>query len=113
MNQLNQLLTRSLAVFLLAFGFMACDSAEDLEGLDLLDEDGQEVVGTIEALTDTSVTVDGLEYAVNDDTEFEGIDGLASLAVGDVIEIEYEEDNGSRTALYIELDDGSGDDDDD
>ena len=43
----------------------------------------------------------GIEYMVTDNTEFDGINGLQDLAVGDKVEVEYEEKSGGREALEI------------
>ena len=50
-----------------------------------------------------ALTVDGIDYAVTDKTEFEGFDSLADLAVGDEVEIEYKENGGNREAVEVEL----------
>ena len=99
------LLIRSLAVLVLAFGFIACDTLEDVNPFN----NEKEVQGIVEAIGDASLTVDGIEYTVTADTEFDGIDGLADLAVGNEVEVEYEESGGARTAVEVELADGDGD----
>ncbi len=98
MKRANAVL-KGLIMLLLVFGFVGCDT---LEGLNPFDSE-KEVSGIIEAIGDNSLTVDGIEYRVTDKTEFEGIDGLADLAVGDEVEIEYKENGGSREAVEIEL----------
>lgn len=113
----KHLILRGFALLLLAVGIIACDTVEDLDGLGLGDEDGQEVVGAIEALGDASITVEAIEYLITASTELEGIDDLASLAVGTVVVIGFEEQENGRTALFIALEDGDddgsdGDDDD-
>ena len=105
MNRVSTVL-KGLVMLLLVFGFVGCDTLDDLNPF----EDEKEVTGVVEAIGDNSLTVDGIEYTVTSDTEFEGISGLGDLSVGDEVEIEYEENGGSRTAVEIEL---AGADDDD
>ena len=82
---------------------------EDNEDLDDEDTDGkQELKGTIESLTDTSVVINGQTIVFGDNIEIEGI-----LEVGASVEIEYVEDNGSLVALEIEVEDEDNDDLDD
>jgi hypothetical protein len=82
---------------------------EDNEDLDDEDTDGkQELKGTIESLTDTSVVINGQTIVFGDNIEIEGI-----LEVGASVEIEYVEDNGSLVALGIEVEDEDNDDLDD
>jgi hypothetical protein len=97
---------KGLVLLLLVFGFVGCDTLEDLNPFN----NEKEVSGIVEAIGSNSLTVDGIEYRVTSDTEFEGISGLSDLSVGDEVEIEYEEDGGTRTAVEIEL---AGADDDD
>ena len=93
---------RVLALFLLFSGLAGCDLLEDTLGNE------KEVQGTVEAISDSALTVDGIAYRVTSSTEYEGISGLGNLSVGDEVEIEYEEHGGSRRALEIErLSDGS------
>jgi hypothetical protein len=47
---------------------------------------------------------------VTGDTEYEGLTGLADLSVGDEVEIEYEDRDGGREAVEVEL---AGAEDDD
>ncbi|MEM6647432.1 MAG: DUF5666 domain-containing protein [Bacteroidota bacterium] len=108
----KHIILRGFALLLLAVGIIACDTVEDLDGLGLGEEDGQEVVGAIEALGDATITVEAIEYLITASTEFEGIDGLASLAVGTVVVIGFEEQENGRTALFIALEDGDDDDND-
>lgn len=106
MKRANTLL-KAILVLVLAIGFVGCDALEDLNPFN----DEKEVTGLVEAIGDNSLTVDGFDYAVTADTEFDdGIDSLADLSVGDEVEVEYEENGGSRTALEIELSDGDSDD---
>ena len=97
---------KSLTLVLLIFMAAGCDTVDDL-----FDND-KEVSGIVEAIAadGTSLTVDGVAYAVTDKTEYEGISGLSDLAVGDEVEVEYEETNGGRVALEVEL---AGAEDDD
>ena len=99
-------LVKGLVMLLLVFGFVGCDTLEDLNPFD----SEKEVTGTVEAIGASSLTVDGIEYRVTDKTEFEGLAGLSDLAVGDEVEIEYEENGGTREAVEVEL---AGADDDD
>jgi PDZ domain-containing secreted protein len=91
---------------LLGLGLIGCDTLEDINPF----SNEQEAQGLVESLGDNTLTVDGIAYTVTSDTEFEGIDSLADLQVGDEVEIEYEENNGTREALEIEL---AGAEDDD
>jgi PDZ domain-containing secreted protein len=97
---------KGFVLLILVFSFTGCDT---LEGINPFNNE-KEVSGVIEAIGDNSLTVDGIEYAVTGDTEFDGISGLDELAVGDEVEIEYEERNGGREAVEVEL---AGADDDD
>ena len=97
---------KALVMLLLVFGFVGCDTLEDLNPFD----SEKEVTGTVEAIGASSLTVDGIEYTVTDKTEFDGITGLADLAVGDEVEVEYEENGGAREAVEIELAGADSDD---
>lgn len=91
---------KGLVMLLLVFGFVGCDTLESINPFD----SEKEVSGIVEAIGDNTLTVDGVEYRVTDKTEFEGFNSLADLAVGDEVEIEYEEDSsGNRTAKEIDL----------
>ncbi len=91
---------KGLVMLLLVFGFVGCDTLESINPFG----SEKEVTGIIEAIGDNALTVDGIEYRVTDKTEFEGFNSLADLAVGNEVEIEYEEDSsGNRTAKEIEL----------
>ena len=102
--------TRILRAFVLLFvvaGLAGCDTLEDINPFN----DEKEVEGIVEAKTDNSLTVDGIDYMVTAETEFEGsLESLDDVNVGDEVEIEYEENGGAREALEVEL---VGDDDDD
>ncbi len=106
MKRTRTALLASFAALLLAFSITGCDTLGDLNPLG----DENEVSGVVEMIGDNSLTVDGIVYTVTSDTEFEGIDGLADLSVGDEVEIGYEESGGNRRALEIEL---AGAEDDD
>lgn len=95
---------KGFVLLLLVFSFTGCDT---LEGINPFNNE-KEVSGVIEAIGDNSLTVDGIAYTVTDDTEFDGVSGLGDLAIGDEVEIEYEERNGGREAVEVEY----GDDDD-
>ena len=97
---------KGLLVLLFVAGLTGCDTFEEINPFN----DEQEVEGIVEALGDDALTVDGIEYTVTADTEFDGIDGLSDLSVGDEVEVEYEETNSGRVALEVEL---AGADDDD
>jgi hypothetical protein len=103
-------MTRTLTSFLLAprtplaaallalllVGLTGCDLFEDVFGGD------QEISGTVEEIGDDFVVVDGTTYTVTADTEYEGYTGLDDIAVGDPVDIEYEDRSGERVALEIE-----------
>lgn len=97
---------KGLVLLLLVSSIAGCDT---LEGINPFNNE-KEVSGVVEAIGNNALTVDGIEYTVTDQTEYEGIDGLADLSVGDEVGIEYKEKNGGREAVEIELA-GSGDDD--
>lgn len=98
---------KSLTLLLLVVGLTGCDSLESLNPFD----NDKEITGIIEQIGDNALTVDGIVYAVNGDTQFEGdLNNLADLSVGDEVEIEYEENGSTRTAKEIER---AGADDDD
>ena len=80
----------------LLVGLAGCDALEDVF------EDEQEVSGTVEEVSDASLRVDGATYAVTAETEFEGYTGLDDVAVGDRVEVEYEDRSGRLVALEIE-----------
>ena len=94
---------RGLAALLLVFGLAGCDAFE------VFDRE-KEVSGTVEEVGADYLIVDGITYEVTSRTEYEGITGLSDLAVGMEVEVEYEENGGTRTAVEIEL---AGADDDD
>lgn len=71
------------------------------------DSDQNEVRVTVQALGADFVDADdGIRYEVTADTQFEGYSGLTEIAVGTVVEIEFEEitDSANRRALEIERD---------
>lgn len=105
MHRTSITLVRGLVALLLVFGLAGCDAFE------VFDRE-KEIEGTIEAIAEdgSSLTVDGIEYRVTSQTEYEGITGLADLSVGDEVEIEYEEEGDSRVAVEVEL---AGAEDDD
>lgn len=72
------------------------------------DEEELELKGTIEDLTDTSVTISGQTFLITEDTEVEG-----ALALGVVVEVEYTDIAGSLIALEIEVEDRENDQGDD
>ena len=88
---------KGVALLLLVFGFVGCDALEDLI------ENEKEVQGIVEAIGENELTVDGIDYLVTADTEFEdGYESLADVSVGDEVEIEYEENDTGRVALEVE-----------
>lgn len=104
MKRARTALLTGFAALLLAFSFAGCDTFESV-----FDRD-EEVSATIEEVGDDFIVADAIRYEVTSDTEYEGINGLADLSVGDEVEIEYEESGGTRRALEIEL---AGAEDDD
>lgn len=98
MKRANVILT-GLVMLLLAVGFTGCDTLENLNPFNK----EKEVSGLVEAIGASSLTVEGIEYAVTDGTEFEGVDGLDGLSVGDEVEIEYKEKDSGREAVEVEL----------
>lgn len=91
-----------LAVLLFAFCLVGCN-ALGITG----EDDENEVRVTITDLSPTSdylVADDGFTYEVSASTEYEGLSGFADLAVGDTVEIEFEDiaDSSNRRALEIE-----------
>lgn len=99
---------KGLFVVLLLVGATGCDT---LEGINPF-ENEKEVTGVVETVDvqNNLLTVDGIEYTVTDNTEYEGIDGLSDLSSGDEVEIEYEENSGSREAKEIEKGGSENDD---
>ena len=92
------------ALLLVAVGLAACDVFEVFE-------DEKETRGIVEDIGSDYLVVDGIRYEVNSKTEFEGVNGLADISVGDEVEVGYEGSGSTRTALEIEV--GDEDDDDD
>lgn len=85
---------------LFAFGVAGCDALEDINPF----SNEKEVKGVVEAIGASSLTVDGIEYAVTDKTEFEGsLNGLSDLSVGVEVEIDYKEKNSRREAVEVGL----------
>lgn len=80
---------------------VGCDALESINPFD----NEKEVTGLVEELGDDYLVVKAVRYNVTSDTKFEGITGLADLAVGDEVEVEYKESSGARTA--VEIDKGS------
>jgi len=98
-----------LAMVLLASGVAGCNAFGILG-----EDDENEVRVTVVALAASSLDADdGHTYEVTAATEFEGYTSFADVAVGHVVEIEWESTgNGNRRALEIESGDHdeSGDD---
>lgn len=105
-NQPSTRAIRGLLPVLFVAALPACNA------LGITGEDENEVRVTIEALgADFLDADDGFTYEVNADTEYERIDDFASLAVGEIVQIEYADlSSGRRRALEIEAD-GPEDDD--
>ncbi|MBT8399141.1 MAG: DUF1344 domain-containing protein [Rhodothermia bacterium] len=84
--------------FLLVGVLAGCDALESINPFD----NEKEVTGTVEAVDTSSLTVDGIAYAVTSDTEFDGYADLSEVSVGDKVEVEYDEKNGGREAKEVE-----------
>ena len=97
---------KSMTCMLVLVFASGCDTLEDINPFN----DEKEAKGLVEAVGTDTLTVDGNSYAVTAETEFEGYTGLADVAVGDEVEVEYEENGGGRTAVEVER---AGADDDD
>ena len=96
---------KGLALVLLIFMAAGCDTIGDLF------ENDKETSGVIVDIQGSTLSLDdGFDYTVTDKTEYEGVDGLAGLAIGNEVEIEYKENGGVREALEVELA-GAPDDD--
>jgi hypothetical protein len=93
---MNAMLFKSLLVVLLAAGFVGCDTFEDI-----FDKE-KEVSGLVEEVGEDYLVVEAIRYNVTDQTEYDGFTGLADIAVGVEVEIEYEESGNVRTAVEIE-----------
>lgn len=101
-------IVKGLLLVLLTIGLVGCDTFEDVF------ENEKEAQGVIEALADdgSSLTVEAIEYRITSQTEYdEGLSSFDDLSVGMEVEIEYDEQGGTREALEIELV-GAEDDDD-
>lgn len=103
---------KGLFVVLFLVGATGCDT---LEGINPFNNE-KEVTGVVETVDaeNNTLTVDGIQYTVTDNTEYEGISGLSDLSTGDEVEIEYKETDGGREAKEVEKggsEDGSDDDD--
>lgn len=97
-------LSQAVAILFLVAGVTGCDT------LEVFDRD-KEVTGIVDELGDDYLTVDGIRYEVNSQTEFEGsISALSDISVGDEVGVEYKESGGTRTAVEIELGDNEDDD---
>jgi hypothetical protein len=92
-----------LMVPLAAFGMLGCNLS-NITGDD--DADDNEVRVTVEAVgADFLDARDNFRYLVDSATEYEGLQGLSDVAVGDVVEIEYASISSTeRRALEIEAD---------
>ena len=81
------------------------------------EDDENEVRVTVTAVAAASLTGnDGHVYRVDSNTEFEGLNSLADVQVGEVVEIEWDAISGSSDRLALEIEagdhDDNGDDDD-
>lgn len=97
-------LTRFSGIVLISFAasIAGCDALDDIF------DSGEEINGTVQSKDVQASTItltDNSVYVINGDTEFEGVTGLAdaALAPGVEVEIEYENKNGQRVALEVEL----------
>ena len=96
----RSMMLRTFVLVLLGFGLAGCDMLEDVF------ENEKEVIGVVEAIAadGSSITVDGIEYRITSQTKYDdGLDSLDDLNVGDEVEVEYEEQGGSRVALEVDL----------
>ena len=66
---------KGFVLLLLVFSFTGCDA---LEGINPFNNE-KEVSGIVEAIGDNALTVDGIEYTVTANTEYEGISGLVGI----------------------------------
>lgn len=103
MRRIHVLALNGLVALFLVVGLTGCDAFE------VFDRD-KETGGIVEEIGADFIVVDGVTYRVTSNTEFEGIDGLGDLSVGDEVEIEYKGEGSERTALEIEF--GEEEDDD-
>jgi hypothetical protein len=81
------------------------------------EDEGNEVRVTVTAVAAAALSGnDGNVYRVDSNTEFEGLNSLADVQVGDVVEIEWEAISASSDRLALEIEagdhDDNGDDDD-
>lgn len=77
------------------------------------DDREHEIVGPVEAVGDTYFVVNGLRIEVDAETEFDEIDGLADLAEGMIVEVEFRRnEDGTLVALKVEVEDADDDEDD-
>ncbi len=88
----------ALVLLVVGFQFVGCDAIESINPFN----NEKEVTGTVETVDTSTVTVDGIGYAVTDKTEFDGYADLSEVQVGDKVEIDYEEKSGNREAVEIE-----------
>ncbi|HSJ13502.1 MAG TPA: DUF5666 domain-containing protein [Longimicrobiales bacterium] len=99
---------RIASALLLVFGLAGCNA------FGIFGEDENEVRVTITELgsaSDYLVADDGHRYEVTAETEYEGLTGFADLAIGDVVEIEYEKISNSSNRRALEIEGGDYDDD--
>ena len=81
------------------------------------EDDENEVRVTVTAVAAAALTGnDGHVYRIDSNTEFEGLNSLADVQVGEVVEIEWDAISGSSDRLALEIEagdhDDNGDDDD-
>lgn len=106
MRRFRILTFQAFTALMLVTGLTGCDSFGEV-----FDRD-QETSGVIEQIGADFLVVDGIRYVITSDTEFEGIEGLGDLAVGDEVDVEYEGDGSERTALEVEFGEDENEDDD-
>lgn len=91
----RRLLLAGALALLFVFGAAGCDLREnDFANDNLL---------TVEVIGGDFIVADAVRYGVVEETEFQGIEGLSGLNVGDRVEIEWEEGEDGRYVLYINL----------
>jgi hypothetical protein len=101
MKKILHIAVVSAVIGVAALGYWSSVRAESDSGSGT-GEDAK-ITGVIEAIDDTSVTIGGVVYALNGETETEGL-----LAVGEEVELEFV-DNGDGTFTALEIENESGD----
>ena len=104
MTRIGLLTFHALIAFALFTGITGCDALGEV-----FDRE-KELSGVVEEVGSDFLVIDGVTYHVNGDTEYEGIDSLEELSVGDEVDVVYEGGGSERTALEVEF--GENEDDD-